>query len=134
MYGMIKGAPGTNTVLIMTSSIRTTDLLSEFLDSMDPDKPPGQQGRKMMLSKLRHYLVRQAARKLAKANADTSAQGNKDRHENSTEREDGISAALRKKDKERQARIANRRRIRGGATATPSRNAENKDNPNFPEP
>ena len=34
------GDPGTNTVLIMTSSIRSAELLREFLGSINPDGDP----------------------------------------------------------------------------------------------
>ncbi|KAF9804280.1 hypothetical protein IEO21_09434 [Rhodonia placenta] len=49
-------SPGTNTVLIMTSSLRTSSVLSDFLSEMDLDALPGSRGRKMMEDKLRLYL------------------------------------------------------------------------------
>lgn len=47
---------GTDVVLVMTSSIRTCNTLSDFLSSMDPSAPKGEQGRKMMMRKLKTYL------------------------------------------------------------------------------
>ncbi|KIM73439.1 hypothetical protein PILCRDRAFT_829181, partial [Piloderma croceum F 1598] len=48
--------PGSNTVLIMTSSTSTSTLVSEFLSTMDVDAEEGIQGRTMMETKLRLYL------------------------------------------------------------------------------
>lgn len=110
-------------MLIMTSSIRTAESLSEFLDSMEPDKPAGEQGRKLMLTKFKYYLARQAKRKLAKGKSGSNISivgKEKSRDRRDEEHDDDISPALRKKDKEREARIANRRRVRGGAPAVQS--------------
>ena len=121
--------PGTNTVLIMTSSVRTADLLREYLDSMEADKPAGEQGTRMMRMKLRAYLAKQAMRKSGKGNNAEVSSGNNAAHE------DAVNAALRKKDKERQAKSANRRRMRGGAPVTqPSRDAQVDSTAVRPEP
>src|SRR5882672_293941 len=48
--------PGSNTVLIMTSSTSTSTLILEFLSTMDADAERGTQGRTMMETKLRLYL------------------------------------------------------------------------------
>ncbi|KAH8077748.1 hypothetical protein BXZ70DRAFT_695271 [Cristinia sonorae] len=120
--------PGTNTVLIMTSSLRTAQLLSEFLSSMDPDAPQGAQGRKMMEGKLRLYLWWKA--KFADQRKDGKGGTDGGRTKGSFAPRGGpnsflpggdehLSEALKKKDRERQERAANRRRVRGGAP-TPS--------------
>lgn len=106
---------GSNTVLIMTSSTRTSNLLQEYLSTRDESAPPGTQGRQMMERKLRLYLWWKG--KLAERNQagkkhfpmpdiDLEKEKNKD---------DGLSAAMKKKDREKQERSANRRRQRGGA-------------------
>lgn len=117
----------------MTSSLRTSELLSEFLDDMDPDAPAGSQGRKMMETKLRWYVHkwqrRQNERKLESkgkvpgANPPTTSEAaGSAKPAASAVDDDEISAALKKKDQVRQAQAANRRRMRGGASmATPAR-------------
>ncbi|KAF7794882.1 hypothetical protein EIP86_006025 [Pleurotus ostreatoroseus] len=121
--------PGTNTILIMTSSVRTAELLREFLDSIDPNKPPGQQGLRMMRAKLRAYLARQAQRKLAKTSSGgpppgfqpvTKTVGSGAAGRSAAKEDDGVSAALRKKDLDREAKRASRRRVRGGAPVVQS--------------
>ncbi|KAF8959813.1 hypothetical protein BDZ97DRAFT_1836010 [Flammula alnicola] len=106
-----------NTILVMTSSTRTCSLLTEFLSTMDPEAPPGSRGRKMMLQKLRLYLWwktqlggRKQGGKPQFSVPETSRQAM-----NGFGDKDGISEALRKKDKEKAARTQNRRRVRGGA-------------------
>ncbi|TCD61999.1 hypothetical protein EIP91_007639 [Steccherinum ochraceum] len=122
--------PGTNTVLIMTSSLRTSQLLSDFLSSMDPDEPQGEQGRKMMQDKLRLYLWWKAKLSDNKPDRNDGAKY-KSRGYQPNGRggstgaraagEGELSEALKKKDREREARSANRRRVRGGGpTAAPS--------------
>ena len=115
------GDPGTNTVLIMTSSIRSAQLLKEFLGQMDPDAQAGMQGRQLMEDKLRAYLVRQALKKAMQKK--TSGQTGSGAVTPTVVRGDGkVSEALMRKDKEREARAASRRRIRGGAPPSVSRN------------
>lgn len=118
---VILGDPGKNLVLIMTSSLRTSELLSEFLDDMSPDAPPGSQGRRMMERKLRWYVHRWQRRQLERR-LETKSRSAPERgasslgapvHSRSNDSE--ISAALQRKDAERQAQAANRRRTRGGA-------------------
>ena len=108
----------------MTSSVRTAELLREFLDSIDPDKPPGKQGLRMMRAKLRAYLARQAQRKLSKTTSGgprsgflpvTKTAGSGATGRGTAKEDDGVSAALRKKDQDREAKRASRRRVRGGA-------------------
>lgn len=117
------GDPGTDTVLIMTSSVRTSQVLTEFLSTMNSDAPLGSQGRKMMEDKLRLYLWWKG--KLAERKQDgrtpfAMPSGQKERGAGANE----ISEALRRKDKERQARAANRRRVRGGG---PSASSSSRD-------
>ncbi|KAG6830412.1 hypothetical protein H0H87_008195 [Tephrocybe sp. NHM501043] len=126
MRKTLTGNPGTNTVLVMTSSTRTCTVLTEFLATIDHGAPPGSKGRNMMLRKLKLYLwwkTKLAERKQnAKSNsavpdaAVRSASGlEKLYNEN-----DAVSEALKKKDKEKVDRVASRRRVRGGAPAPAS--------------
>ncbi|KAH9889061.1 hypothetical protein C8Q73DRAFT_654519 [Cubamyces lactineus] len=118
-------SPGSNTVLIMASSLHTCTLIKDFLATMDADAPRGSQGRQMMEDKLRLYLWWKG--KLSERRADgkgpialptgkkddaSGAQGTRQGGGN-----DGISEALKRKDRERQERSMNRRRVRGGAPA-----------------
>ncbi|KAG8220668.1 hypothetical protein J3R82DRAFT_2951 [Butyriboletus roseoflavus] len=108
---------GSNTVLVMTSSPHSSVLVSEFLSKMDVDAPKGQRGRKMMESKLRRYLYWKG--RLANQKNETSVQPEKSAPRASgSAGSAGVSEALQKKDKERAARSANRRRIRGGAPSS----------------
>ncbi|KZT71130.1 hypothetical protein DAEQUDRAFT_688077 [Daedalea quercina L-15889] len=114
-------SPGTNTVLIMTSSTRTCEMVTEFLGTMDYDAPRGSQGRRMMEKKLRAYLWwkgelnkrRQPQSKLGFAQSGFRRQGKDDG-------DVGVSEALKRKDREMRERQANRRRVRGGAPIQPS--------------
>ncbi|TFY68418.1 hypothetical protein EVJ58_g1023 [Rhodofomes roseus] len=118
--------PGTNTVLVMTSSTRTCELVSEFLSMMDYDAPRGSQGRRMMEKKLKGYLWwkgelnrrKQHAKGLPVPAIARTASGAKDSGDA------GVSEALRRKDRETRERLANRRRVRGGAPPQPSSGRE----------
>ena len=87
---------------------------------MNVDAPKGERGRKMMESKLRRYLYwkgRLASQKNGKNR--TTAQTEKPAPQASGSiGSSGVSEALQKKDRERAARSANRRRIRGGAPSS----------------
>ncbi|KAI0347344.1 hypothetical protein BDW22DRAFT_1351756 [Trametopsis cervina] len=116
--------PGKNTVLIMTSSLRTSELLSEFLDEMDPDAPAGRQGRKMMERKMQYYVHRWRRRQTerrfeARGRAGGGSGPASGTGKQATTAESEISAALQKKDQFRQAQAASRRRVRGGAVVAP---------------
>ncbi|EMD32335.1 hypothetical protein CERSUDRAFT_118713 [Gelatoporia subvermispora B] len=110
-------SPGTNTVLIMSSSAITCEELSDFLSQMDSTSPRGQQGRKMMMKHLRLYLSKKAEATKQESHTQGKSNGSRDK------RDDGISEALQKKDRERRERAANRRRIRGGAPAATLKDA-----------
>ncbi|KAF8841402.1 hypothetical protein BDN67DRAFT_928573, partial [Paxillus ammoniavirescens] len=115
---------GSNTVLVMTSSARSSALVSDFLSEMDGDAPKGKRGRKMMETKLRRYLYWKG--KLANQKRDGKNQGPpqfqrpepRASASNTPDSSTGLSEALMRKDKERAARTANRRRVRGGAPST----------------
>lgn len=115
-----------NTMLVMTSSTRTCNLLTEFLSSMDQDAPPGSRGRPMMLRKLRAYLWwkgRMDEKKPGDKNPSAMPDNNntgKDIFDAIFADQEGVSEALKKKDKEKAQRAQNRRRIRGGAPAASS--------------
>ncbi|KAI0029603.1 hypothetical protein K488DRAFT_56035 [Vararia minispora EC-137] len=118
---LISAAKGTNTVLVMTSSLREANMLSEYLTKMDADAPAGQKGRGMMMEKLGMYLWWKT--RLAK---DTTTgrptvpipDALRNSHATVQDEEDGLSEALKKKDKDRHEKSANRRRVRGGAHST----------------
>lgn len=135
------GDPGTNTVLIMTSSLRTSQLLSEFLSSMDPDAAQGSEGRKMMEDKLRLFLWWKARLGERKPDGKSGAESSGFRsgrgaasagYGSATAGEGELSEALKRKDRERQARAANRRRVRGGAPVPSVRDGQpsNPEGPN----
>ena len=111
---------GSNTVLVMTSSPQSSALVSEFLSKMNVDAPKGERGRKMMESKLRRYLYwkgRLASQKNGKSGAPVRTERPAPQPSGSTGSA-GVSEALQRKDKERAARSANRRRTRGGAPSS----------------
>lgn len=100
---------------------------------MDPEAAPGTQGRKMMEDKLRLFLwwkAKLGERKPdSKSGADSAGfkggpgpafRGNGSAAAGEVE----LSEALKKKDRERQARTANRRRVRGGAPAPSVRDGQ----------
>ncbi|KAL0562363.1 DNA repair protein RAD16, partial [Marasmius crinis-equi] len=60
---------GTNTTLVMCSSVATCSLLSEFLSKVDVGRPKGEWGRKMMLQRLKSWLFWEQRRKWEKENA-----------------------------------------------------------------
>ncbi|PPQ68865.1 hypothetical protein CVT24_007674, partial [Panaeolus cyanescens] len=67
-----------NIVLIMTSSSRTCNLLTQFLDTMDHDAAPGMKGRKMMMRRLSKYLWwKQQGEKGQGGGASGSGSGNR---------------------------------------------------------
>ncbi|EIW85970.1 hypothetical protein CONPUDRAFT_140757 [Coniophora puteana RWD-64-598 SS2] len=114
---------GSNTVLIMTSSARSAELISEFLSDMDASAPRGRMGKKMMERKLRRYLWwkgRLAADKRGSSSLEnTSSQPQGRKQDNGSGQ---VSEALARKDKSKADRSANRRRLRGGApTVAPTR-------------
>ena len=79
---------------------------------MNADAPRGSQGRRMMEDKLRLYLWWKG--KLSERKAEGKGpialpQGKS--------KDDDVSEALKRKDREKQERAANRRRVRGGAPA-----------------
>lgn len=86
---------------------------------MDEDAPPGSQGRKMMMRKLKLYLwwksqlaERKESGKGPIALLDSSKRTRNVFAEESVEES---SEAMKKKDQERAQRIQSRRRMRGGA-------------------
>ncbi|KAF9482914.1 hypothetical protein BDN70DRAFT_964606 [Pholiota conissans] len=126
----IKKPPGaaslptaSNNILVMTSSTRSCSLLTEFLSTMDPKAKPGVRGREMMLRKLRLYLWWKRQLKDQKQGSSgasmmpDSSRGTMDGFDRMFAVEDGLSEALKKKDKEKAARAQSRRRVRGGAPA-----------------
>lgn len=124
--------PGSNTVLVMTSSNRTCSLLREYLDELDLDAPKGEQGRQMMMRRLGGYLGWKAdlhASKQSQAGPDS----NKDKApaqqpgSASTSGIGELSDAMKKKDNDRRDRAARRRRVRGGAPGTTSQRPQESE-------
>jgi len=124
--------PGNDTVLIMTSSTRSCDLIQEFLDCIDPDARPGRKGTKMMQRRLKEYLSwrgrlgGQDFNKVSESNDTT--QGYPSRVSNvkgkGEKGRDETSDVLRKKNREKVEKTAGRRRVRGGApSSSTKRNA-----------
>ncbi|KAG1731335.1 uncharacterized protein EDB91DRAFT_1154579 [Suillus paluster] len=106
---------GTNTVLVMTSSPRSSTLVNGFLSEMNDTAPKGSRGRPMMERKLRRYLYWKGG------NArQTHPRQQPPPHFSAPQPQPSgeISEALKRKDKTRQERSANRRRVRGGAPAS----------------
>ncbi|KAL0062171.1 DNA repair protein RAD16 [Marasmius tenuissimus] len=119
---------GTNTTLVMCSSTVTCSLLNEFLTKMDVGRAKGEWGRKMMMQRLKSWLFWEERRKWEKEHAGGNAgEGKKTGGgtsgggggvgAGSNDFADGLSEALKKKDRERAQKQANRRRIRGGGPA-----------------
>ncbi len=111
--------PGTNTVLVMCSSQRTCELLSEYLSSMDPSAERGSKGRRMMERRLRLYLwwkgKLSSNQKEGRGIFQLPVSRLGDAPQLEPDANEGISDALRKKDAVKKDRLANRRRLRGGA-------------------
>ncbi|KIJ40631.1 hypothetical protein M422DRAFT_32128 [Sphaerobolus stellatus SS14] len=113
--------PGSNTVLVLTFSSRTCSLLRDYLDRLDPSAAKGEQDHRMIMGRLRGYLDWKAALH-GNAQAHVKPSFNKASTQSqpaagsSASGESGLSEATQWKDRERQMRIANRRRIRGGAS------------------
>jgi DNA excision repair protein ERCC-4 len=107
----------------MASSTRICGGITEFLSSMDHDAPPGSRGRRMMLRKLRLYLWWKG--QLSKRKQDGKSHFGLPDHvgrsgdgfEEMYGDGEGISEALKRKDKMVAERVASRRRVRGGAPA-----------------
>ncbi|KAI0644351.1 hypothetical protein C8Q79DRAFT_141818 [Trametes meyenii] len=116
-------SPGTTTALVMASSLHTCTLIKDFLSTMKADAPRGSQGRRMMEDKLRLYLwwKGKLSERRAEGKGPIALPKGKDHSAPAPPRpqDEAISEALKRKDRERQARAANRRRVRGGAPAAP---------------
>ncbi|KAK7040936.1 DNA repair protein RAD16 [Paramarasmius palmivorus] len=125
-------ALGNNTTLVMCSSASTCSLLNEFLSSMDDERPKGEWGRKLMLRKLKGYLWWQKRKQLEKEAGLGKRSGVGDfwhgggiplDEPGGIDEGDGISEALKKKDREKAEKKASRRRVRGGAPTSGSTRA-----------
>ncbi|KAJ7062873.1 hypothetical protein C8F01DRAFT_985778 [Mycena amicta] len=120
--------PGSNVVLVMTSSTRTCRIISEFLASKDDSLPKGARGRTMLMKRLRVYLWWKTS--LARRKADGKpgfgmpdvipGEAGFGRGYVANDGSSGISEALKKKDRDKADRNARRRRARGGAPAAVS--------------
>jgi len=90
---------------------------------MDPDAPPGQRGRQLLEDKLRLYLYWKAKFSARTAESQQPSATNRQ----SPPGDDELNPALRKKDRDKAERAANRRRIRGGGPSTVSARAQEPD-------
>ncbi|KAF5388644.1 hypothetical protein D9757_004788 [Collybiopsis confluens] len=112
----VEEPPGTNITLVMCSSTATCTLLNDFLSLKDDKRPKGEWGRRMMLKKLRSWLwweKRQKERMDAEASGKKGASGHdlgEMRWRSENPEDEGLSEALKKKDRERAAQKASRRR------------------------
>ncbi|EEB89599.1 hypothetical protein MPER_12282, partial [Moniliophthora perniciosa FA553] len=122
---------GTTATLVMCSSTLACSLLEEFLSALNDGRPKGEWGRKMMSRKLKGYLWWQKRKKLEKelaglgkkaGAAAASALGNFWRgggipldEPGGLDDDDGISEALKKKDRDKAEKKASRRRVKHGA-------------------
>lgn len=92
---------------------------------LDTDAPKGEQGRRMMLRRLRTYLgwkaeLHSTSQNLGNASS-TRAGGSVQKPGMASVSGDGeLSEAMKKKDRDRRDRAASRRRVRGGAPAASS--------------
>ncbi|KAJ4473855.1 hypothetical protein J3R30DRAFT_3684817 [Lentinula aciculospora] len=126
----VEDPPGTNVTLVMCSSTATCTLLNDFLSSMDDKRPKGEWGRGMMLKKLRSWIWWEKRRKTMKEAQSAGGSGNGKKGVGGGEKlgktvwrsgtppangNEGLSEAMKKKDWERAAQKASRRRVRGGA-------------------
>lgn len=110
----------------MASSLHTCTLIKDFLATMKADAPRGSQGRRMMEDKLRLYLwwKGKLSERRAEGRGHFALPQAKDKSAPGAGRgaaaDDGVSEALKRKDKERLERANNRRRVRGGAPVAPA--------------
>ncbi|KAJ3994943.1 hypothetical protein F5050DRAFT_1770584 [Lentinula boryana] len=122
----VEESPGTNITLVMCSSTATCNLLNDFLSSMNDKRPKEEWGMRMMLKKLQNWFWWEKRRKIMKEamqNASSSGERVGNSHLETTvwsgeslndKGDHGLSEAMKKKDRERAAQKASRRRIRGG--------------------
>ncbi|KAF8580272.1 hypothetical protein K439DRAFT_1415468 [Ramaria rubella] len=112
--------PGSDTVLVMAFSNQTCSLLREYLDTLDADAPKGEQGHRMMLRRLRNYLTWKAQLHTFAQKQKSNKNGSSSLNNAMTSGEGELSEAMKKKDRDKRDRAANRRRIRGGGPSTGS--------------
>ena len=91
---------------------------------MDSDALPGQRGRKMLEDKLRLYLYWKARLSARSAENQPPSVNNR---QSSPGGDEELDPALRKKDRDKAERAANRRRVRGGAPGTISMRTQGSD-------
>ncbi|KAH6911198.1 hypothetical protein BKA70DRAFT_1269689 [Coprinopsis sp. MPI-PUGE-AT-0042] len=116
---------GSNTVLVMTSSSRSSQLISEYLSTADLNQGKGKKGRSMMMQKLRVWLWWKSMREKedSKDKAGSSKNhtygpiGQKNGASGGSNSNTGLSEALQRKDAQQADRNKSRRRVRGGAPA-----------------
>ena len=114
--------PGNDTVLIMTSSTMSCDLIQEFLDCMNPVAEPGRKGTKMMQRRLKGYLSWRGRLGSRDSNGASTSNGTIRGYLSGVSNEKGkgkergrdeiVTDALRR---EKAGKAAGRRRVRGGA-------------------
>lgn len=120
--------PGNDTVLIMTPSTRSCDLIQEFLGGINPDARPGRKGAKMMQRRLKEFLSWRGRLGSQDSNGATMSNGTSQGYSSRVSnvkgkgkekgRDEIVSDALRKRDRERIENTIGRRRVRGGAPSS----------------
>lgn len=119
---------GSNTVLVMTSSTRSSQLITEYLSTADLNQGKGKKGRSMMMQKMRVWLWWKSMREKedSKDKAGSSKPhtygpvGQKESRGGGTNTSTSLSEGLKRKDAQQADRNKSRRRVRGGAPATTS--------------
>jgi DNA excision repair protein ERCC-4 len=123
---LLEAQIGSNTVLVMTSSTRSSQLISEYLSTADLNQGKGKKGRSMMMQKMRVWLWWKSMREKedSKDKAGSSKNhtygpiGQKNGRGGGPNSNTGLSEALQRKDAQQADRNKSRRRVRGGAPAT----------------
>jgi DNA excision repair protein ERCC-4 len=111
----------------MTSSSHSCQSLHDYLSMMNPDAPRGAKGHRMLMKGLRGYLWWKKQLSHQKVGAKSQAMQQPSKAVGSSGRTDqGISPALKRKDKVLADKANSRRRIRGGATTTASTRSAGK--------
>ncbi|KIL60371.1 hypothetical protein M378DRAFT_14230 [Amanita muscaria Koide BX008] len=116
--------PGSDAILIVTSSTRSCQSLREYLSMMDHDAPRGAKGRPMLMRRFRNYLFWKKALSHQRMEAKAQAGPQASKTTSGASGAHGLSAALKRKDKLVLDKANGRRRMRGGAAAAPTRGAE----------
>lgn len=117
----------TQTTLIMCNSHSTCTLLTQYLNTLDRSKDSHTRPSRMMTQKLKSFIYLREVERLASLTASGNNKspskggvgGGRGSPTKIIDVDDGISEALKKKDRDKAFRAGNRRRVRGGAPVAP---------------